>query len=253
MSTFTTPIALHTSKIQEEQIYDFSRKVVFSPEITGNRSLRCCLVSGNSGAESMSHRHPGDEMVFTLHGESVNFFNNRQVSITQHQSLAVPPETKHTTKIMSSAGWKGISFYCDECPLIRNGKKTEQIKSASVQPVVNRDKTIGEVGSGRLQKKVLLSPGKGDTQFLELFLLRFKGSGRDKTQLPRSTYDGETIYFTLSGNFLLSYEDDILSLTSGTAIVIPAMLSHGLKCNSSNKGLIVAASCSCCPLLQTSL
>ena len=123
---FAEPICRTTASIAEEKIYGFKRRCFFAPSVTGNCNIKFCTVAGAYGAESQSHSHPGDEIVLTLENENINYLCGQKVTLRQNQAIAIPHGTEHITKVVKKKSWKGLSFYCDDCPLIKNHHKKEE-------------------------------------------------------------------------------------------------------------------------------
>ena len=241
-NTFKQPIVQSIISAAEEEIYSFKRRTVFAPGTTVNRHIKFCVVAGNRGAQSQYHTHLGDEIVVTLEGESHNYSGDKEFALKQYQGIAIPPGTEHRTTVKNIDAWTGISFYCDDCPLIQ---KRQPISGAEILK-----KKIDETPCPtvkKLHKQSIFSPTLKETHFLELFAL----SSDIPTSVTHLINKGETVYFSVSGSFSLSWENRSVLLRPGMAAAIPAEFTHGLTAEAPNGCKIIGASCSSCPLIPS--
>lgn len=238
---FRFPLIRSISSVTEEKIYSFNRRVVYSPGTTGNSYIKFCTVTGACGAESQSHTHSGDELVFTLEGENTNYSGGNEFTLQQNQAIAIPPGTEHTTKVANIGTWKGISFYCDNCPLI-NKYQYEMRGNITKKNMA----TTSSCSSEYLEKQTIFSPTLKESLFMELFAL----SSDTPVRVTEFKHKGETVYYTISGNVLLSWGPNEMLLEPGMAAAIPAGFPHKLKPEDSNGCKILAGSCSSCPLME---
>lgn len=239
---FQRPIVQLNLSVPEEDIYGFKRRTVFSPKTAANGHVKLCTVTGDYGAQSQTHTHFGDEIVVTLEGENLNFSGNKEFELKQYQGIAIPPGAEHRTTVTGVGGWKGVSFYCEDCPLIQT------LQHASDRKILRKkiDKFSSRSPS-KLQKQLIFSPELKETHFLELFVLSSDGPAPDNSFV----YQGETIYFTVSGSFFILWKDSQVLLKPGMAAVIPAEFSHVLKVEDAIGCKILGVSCSSCPLINS--
>lgn len=233
------PLVRWLAAAPEERLYGFSRKLIFSPEICGNRSIRCCAVSGPHGARSSEHSHPGDEVVIALDGENRTSVDGQSFTLRRLQALAIPPGTGHSTTVTAFDGWRGISFYCDCCPYIQ----TSQAQPHERQPTVKPLKTSVSKHQAGLHQADLFSPAQRETAYLHVSL--FIGAGKAGSDILRQ---GETIYVPLQGMFTLSWTRGETSLQPGMAAAIPANFPHRLEHHGTARSLLAVCSCSSCGL-----
>ena len=178
----------------------------------------------------------------TLEGESLNYSGDKEFALKQYQGMAIPPGTEHKTTVTHVDAWQGISFYCDDCPLIQ---RRQPITGAEILK-----KTIDETPcptEKKLHKQSVFSPTLKETHFLELFAL----SSDIPTSVTHLVNKGETVYFAVSGRLSLSWENGSLLLGPGMAVAIPAEFPHGLTAEAPNGCKIIGASCSSCPLIKS--
>ena len=237
---FNQPVVRSISSIAEEKIYDFQRRTVFSPLTTENCTIRFCAVSGMKDAASQTHTHPGDELVFTLEGSNANHSGGKRFNLRRYQAIAIPPNTGHTT-VVTAGLWKGLSFYCDDCPhLDENPPETRtDIVTKSLAATSNHLK--------HLQEKSIFSPASQESSFMELSFL-FSNS-----PIPAAHFShaGETVYYLISGAVSLRWQQHgWIELRSGMAAAIPAGFAYQLKSEYSGGCRIIAASCSSCSVLR---
>ena len=236
---FTQPIILPSSSIVEEKIFDFYRRTVFSPEISGNCNIKCCTVTGDSGAKSESHTHPGDEIVFTVAGENINSAVEKEYPLRQYQAIAIPPGTEHTTRVTGNGIWKGVSFYCDQCPLIQKSKP----RKLSTVLTKTLDRAI-TTAHKRMYKQILLSPLLQETHFMELFALICT----EPLAEVEFSHKGETVYYLLTGSCKISWWEKEVLLEPDMAVVMPAGFIHRFSMEDEDGCTILAGSCSSCSL-----
>jgi len=236
------PVIRSISSVAEEKIYNFKRRTIFSPETAANCNIKFCTVNSVGGAKSQSHTHPGDEIVVTLRGENINYSGKKEFTLQQDQAIAIPPGKAHTTTVANNGIWKGISFYCDDCPLISG----YQHKTSTD---ITR-KSLGKITSysaDYLAKQAIFSPALNETIFMELFTL----SSNKPLPAVEFTHKGDTVYYTVSGSVILSWYHNSISLELGMAAAIPAGCHHKLKIENHDGCRLIAGSCSSCPLLET--
>lgn len=237
--------AIDTKTVEREALYSFSRAEVFSPEKTGNSALKFCVVSGCHGAESMVHTHPGDEVVMTLCGKTRNFFSKEEVCLQSGEILLVPPGMEHSTRVDSLEDWQGVSFYCDECPFVKQTRMEGNVDSPFKKTLLHPS----EKEKKYLKAENILSPIAGQSSYLSLMLLSLKETGIFEGQsLP-----GETIYYCVDGKFQLKFKDNYVDISAGFAVFVPPNMTHTLISDNSNGFTLLAGSCSFCPLIHNRL
>lgn len=238
--TFNQPIIRSISAVAEEPIYSFTRRTIFSPAIANNFSIKFCAVAGDSDAKSESHIHPGDEVVMTLQGKNINYAQAQEFPLRQNQLIAIPPGTEHSTLVTGSGTWKGLSFYCDDCPHIKNNSRTPQtdvIKKSLKLPT-------SPPPTG-LDKRAIFSPAQRESHYLEINTLSSMGP----VPATQVTHIGETVYCVISGSFNLFWNNSKMVIDTGMAAAIPAGLDHKLSIDDMEGCLILVGSCSSCSLV----
>lgn len=238
--SFKKPLVQKIDAGDEEKIYGFSRRYIFSPEITGNLSIRCCAVSAPVGAQSIDHIHPGDEVVISRRGENRNFVGGLYFALKSGQAITVPPGTLHSTKVTGVDGWEGISFYCDQCPFVGPSHTTTAGLVAMVKPL--EMPVFGPTLD--LHSNVLFSPLGRETAFMQISLV-----GGARGSRCEVAHRGESVYVPLRGFWTLSWPDGESMLQPGMAAAIPAGFRHTLGLDgSSSKASLAICSCSSCSL-----
>ena len=238
-TAFSQPVARSVFSIAKEKIYDFSRKTVFSPLTTGNCTIRFCTVSGMKQATSQPHSHRGDELVFTVDGTSVNRLKKEEFILGGYQAIAIPPGTEHTT-IVTSGVWQGLSFYCDDCALLKEHPVMTET-AITIKSLDNRSDS-----TRHFQKQSIFSPALKESAFMELDFLS------SNTPMPAADFknSGETVYYVLSGTLSLCWEQQCIHLQQQMAAAVPAGFSHQLRAEDAGGCMLIAASCSSCPIRQ---
>jgi len=233
-----------TARLPEEPIYDFRRKTVFSPHSGTSRQLKFCLVRGAAGAASKPHTHPGDEIVLTLAGESTNILPGAEVCLQLGQALAVLPGTVHQTAVTGHDGWQGISFYCDECPVL--AKRLAEPPEGRIAGSAPFGHFLASAAKpGGLPKTSLFSPAAGNARFVELYAV---------TALPSEegraiAFAEETILYVLSGTLTVVAQGAHLVCDTGKAVLLPTSVCCRLQAAGKQPARIIVGSCGCCPLL----
>ena len=240
-NVFEEPIILATCSISEEKIYNFTRRIIFSPKVTENCTIRFCTVTGAYEAESQGHKHPGDELVFTLDGGTLNFSGGMAFAQRQNQAIAIPPNIEHKTIVTTTDQWQGLSFYCDDCPLMNRIKP--ETNTNLVRKSVNN---VTKLCSKYLENQSIFSPALKESSFMELYIL---SSSRD-VSASEFMHRGETVYYVISGNVSISWKHKNKSLHPQMAAAIPAGFSHQLKPEDADGCRLIAASCSSCSMLE---
>ena len=237
---FNQPVVRSIFSIAEEKIYDFQRRTVFSPVTTDNCTIRFCTVSGIKQSTSQTHTHPGDELVFTLEGSNTNNSGGKDFILRRYQAISIPPGTRHRT-VVTTGLWKGLSFYCDDCPLL-----FENPPEARTDIVIKSlDDRISVLN--HLQKKPIFSPASQESSLMELYFL-FSNSPVPATHFMHA---GETVLYVISGAASLCWEPHCrIELQSEMAAAIPAGFSYQLASDDPDGCRIIAASCSSCPIFQ---
>lgn len=236
---FDKPIIRSISTIAEEKIYSFKRRTVFSPGITDNLTIKFCSVTGECGAKSQRHMHPGDEVVITLQGENINYADNREIPLRRNEAIAIPPGRAHSTLVTGSGTWKGLSFYCDDCPHVKKNSR-----GAQTAVIIKSLKPAHFSPAPGLHKYTLFSPAPQETHFMEISVF----SCIARVPVSRFTHLGETVYCAATGSFLLSWKNNRVHIEPGMAAAIPAGLPHGFEVDNPTGCIIIVGSCSVCPL-----
>lgn len=238
--SLTEPLIRSISDAAEERIYGFTRKTLFSPSLTGNPRIKLCAVNGTGGVSSQRHTHPGDELVITLDGATRNFSGTREYPLRQLHALAMPPQTEHQT-VVETQEWNGISVYCDDCPLI-NGYTPSGTGGITVSPLEPPGKGCIDI----LHSRDIFLPLRRETELLSLAVY----SSRAESPSVWITHQEETVYFVIAGQLQVSWANDCHCLGPKVAALLPAGFKHALKAESPCGCLVVAASCSACPLTK---
>ncbi len=237
---FQEPVLLDTTRVDEQKIYSFTRREIFSPQKNGNRGIKFCTVAGPHNAQSQSHTHPGDEIVITVSGENTNFLSGKQIILTANQGLCVPPGCKHTTTVTGIDGWSGLSFYCDDCALIKKNKNTKD-----TAPSKSLSEEISPVIKNNLPTKEMFSPGNKTSCFLEIqeIIIPQKGTSN------KITMASESIYYCTKGEVFVCFFEHKVKLSEKKAIMIPPNTTHMIASGKNTAAALISASCNACPLI----
>ena len=107
---------VHLDDLASEQLYDFQRKVIFSPAARGEGFIKFAVVRGKKGACSQPHTHPRDEVTLTLEGEAELRIGEERYRLMPGSAVRIPPGVSHVVEVISDE-WVVVSAYCDECML----------------------------------------------------------------------------------------------------------------------------------------
>ncbi len=234
------------SEIETENIYDFKRKLIFSPSVTPNHHLRLAMVEGNPGASSQEHRHPGDEVVFTVQGSAVNLVEGESYQTRPQTALCIAPGCIHSSRVISREPWVGISAYCDDCPLMqaRTGGKIKCSHNAV------RERDLSECASdnyGGLMKRTLFCPSLTGNRHISFSILEHR-PGTEKS--PLQPLPTESIVLTLSGKGQITLEGRQYHLTAQTAVCLAPDRSYSFSALGSQPWVAIIVSCDDCPLIR---
>ena len=112
------PEITEVASVESVQLYDFTQKVLFSPETRGEGFIKLTVTTGKKGARSTAHSHPRDEVTLTLKGEAILRAGGEEFHMTEGTAVRLPPGLYHTVEVISDE-WVVVAAYCDECMLCR--------------------------------------------------------------------------------------------------------------------------------------
>lgn len=240
-----TPIIRKLSEIEAQIVYDFKRKIIISPSVTGNDYLRFAKVEGQCGAKSQEHTHPGDEVVLTVSGTAVNMVEGERYRLWPQVALCIPPGKIHTSIVTSQESWIGISAYCDDCLLVK--EKTEGKTKPINGTAIRRDlsKIVPNAYNG-FTKNTIFSPSVTGNGYINFTVME----GHHNSESPEQCHPGDSIFLTLSGRAEIKVGRKNYYLSPQLAIYLPPWQTHSFVAISRETWVSVVVSCDECPLLK---
>jgi quercetin dioxygenase-like cupin family protein len=236
------------SKIAPEKIYDFKRKTIFSPFITGNNHLMLALVEGQYLAKSQNHTHAGDEVTLTLFGKAELTIKNKKYSILPKTAIRVPPGEVHPLVVTSKESWISIAAYCDQCILLNESNRN--IISHSRPNVIIKDTSkVKFQNQNNFKIKRIFAHSIKDNGYINLSIIK---SYPNKNGNRYQYYSfGESIFFTLSGSAEVESKVEKYLLIPEKAMLVSLDQNISLKVISKEPWIGIKISCESCPLFKT--
>lgn len=239
------PIIRKLIKIETETIYDFKRKVIISPSVTGNSYLRFAKVEGRCGAKSQEHTHPGDEVVLTLSGTTVNTVEGEEYKLSPQEALCIHPGQIHTTIVTSQKPWIGVSAYCDDCSLMKE-KRKGQGECIKGNPTKRELSEIEPEAYYDFRRKFIFSPSVTGNRYINFAMME----GLCNSERHEQPHPGDSIFLTLSGRAEIRVGSEKYLLTPQLAICVPPGQTHSFLVISKEPWVSIVVSCDECPLLK---
>jgi len=231
------------SKIIPEKIYDFERKIIFSPLLTGNNNLTFALVKGEYLAKSQNHTHPGDEVTLTLSGKAEISINDKKYFILPYTAIRVPPGQIHPLVVTSKEKWIALAAYCDNCPLIK--EKNEHVFKSNRSDVIKDISKIEFKNKNNLKIKKIFPSSMLNRRYLSLSIIKSYYNNKCKYRCF-----GENIFLTLGGIVEIETKTKKYLLAPERAILIGSEQNISLRVVSKEPWIGINISCKNCPLLQ---
>jgi len=234
------------SKITPEKIYDFERKIIFSPLITGNNNLTFALVKGKYLAKSENHTHPGDEVTLTLSGKAEISINDKKYFILPHTAIRVSPGQTHPLVVTSKEKWIALAVYCDNCPLIK-GENKYIINKSNKLDIIKDTSKIKFKNKNNLEIKKIFPTSIINAGYLNLSIIKsYYANNNNK----KHCYFGENIFLTLSGIAEIESKIKKYLLAPERAILISSKQKFSLKVIGEEPWIGINISCKYCSLLN---
>jgi len=234
------------AKITPEKIYDFERKIIFSPLVTGNNNLTFALVEGEYLAKSQNHTHPGDEVTLTLSGKAEISINDKKYSILPQTAIRVPPGQIHPLVVTSKEKWIALAAYCDSCSLLK--EKIKYIIKSNRLDIIKDISKIEFKNKNNLKIKKIFPISIMNRGYLSLSVI--KSYYTNNSNNKKHCYFGENIFLTLSGIAEVETKTKKYLLAPERAILISPKQSISLKVISKEPWIGINVSCKYCPLLK---
>jgi len=235
-------------KITPEKIYDFERKIIFSPLVTGNNNLTFALVKGEYLAKSQNHTHPGDEVTLTLSGKAEININDKEYFILPHTAIRVSPGQTHPLVVTSKEKWIALAAYCDNCPLIK--KKNKYVIKSNKSDIVKDISKIEFKNKNNLKIKKIFPNSIINAGYLNLSVIKSYNATNNSSNNKKHFYFGEYIFLTLSGVVEVESKTKKYLLDPERAILISSKQKFSLKVISKEPWIGINISCKYCPLLN---
>ena len=115
-------------------------------------------------------------------GSNTNNSGGKDFILRRYQAISIPPGTRHRT-VVTTGLWKGLSFYCDDCPLLFENPP-EARTDIVIKSLDDRVSVLNH-----LQKKPIFSPASQESCLMELYFL-FSNSPVPATHFMHA---GETV------------------------------------------------------------
>jgi len=234
------------SKIVPEKIYDFKRKTIFSPLVTGNNNLMFALVEGEYLAKSQNHIHPGDEVTLTMSGKAEITINNKKYSILPQTAIRVPPWQIHPLVVTSKETWIALAAYCDNCSLLK--EKNKNIIKDSKSNIIKDTSRVKFENKNNLKIKSIFSPYITDVGYLNFSIIKIHYINNGNSQ--KYCNFGENIFLTLSGIVEVETKTKRYLLAPERAILISSEQNISLRVVNKEPWIGINISCKNCPLLK---
>jgi len=234
------------SKIIPEKIYDFKRKTIFSPLVTGNSNLMFALIEGQYLAKSQNHIHPGDEVTLTLSGKAEISINNKKYFIFPYTAIRVPPWQIHPLVVISKETWIALAAYCDNCSLLK--EKNKKIIKNGNSNIIKNTSRVKFQNKNNLKIKNIFLPYITDVGYLNLSIINGHYVNNGNSQ--KYCNFGENVFLTLSGAVEVETKIKKYLLIPERAILISSKQEFSLKVISKEPWIGINVSCKNCPLLK---
>jgi quercetin dioxygenase-like cupin family protein len=95
------------------------RRVLFSPETTGNRRLKMAYLEVPPGSQGTAHLHLGEEVVYTISGRATLAAGGEEYLLEPGTCCLIPPGVAHPARVHGDRPWVAVAAYCDECPVLK--------------------------------------------------------------------------------------------------------------------------------------
>jgi len=233
-------------KITPEKIYDFERKIIFSPLLTGNNNLMFALVKGKYLAKSQNHTHPGDEVTLTLSGKAEISISDKKYPILPQTAIRVPPGQLHPLVVTSKEKWISLAAYCDNCPLIK--EKNKHVFKSNRSDIIKDISKIEFKNKNNLKIKKIFPSSMLNRTYLSLSIIKIQYINNGDSQ--KYCNFGENIFLTLSGVVELENKTKKYLLTPERAALISSEQNISLRVVGKEPWIAINISCNNCPLLQ---
>ena len=233
-------------KITPEKIYDFERKIIFSPLLTGNNNLMFALVKGKYLAKSQNHTHPGDEVTLTLSGKAEISISDKKYPILPQTAIRVPPGQLHPLVVTSKEKWISLAAYCDNCPLIK--EKNKHVFKSNRSDIIKDISKIEFKNKNNLKIKKIFPSSMLNWTYLSLSIIKIQYINNGDSQ--KYCNFGENIFLTLSGVVELENKTKKYLLTPERAVLISSEQNISLRVVGKEPWIAINISCKNCPLLQ---
>lgn len=233
------------SKIIPEKIYDFKRKTIFSPLVTGNNNLMFALIEGQYLAKSQNHIHPGDEVTLTLSGKAEITINNEKYTILPQTAIRVPPWQIHPLIVTSKETWIALAAYCDNCSLLK--EKNKSIIKDGKSNIIKDTSRVKFQNKNNFKVKTIFLPYITNVGYLNLSIMKshyFNGDSQKYCNF------GENVFLTLRGIVEVETKTKKYLLAPERAILISSEQNISLRVISKEPWIGINISCKNCPFLQ---
>jgi len=233
-------------KIIPEKIYDFERKIIFSPLLTGNNNLMLALVNGKYLSKSQNHKHPGDEVTLTLSGKAEISISDKKYSVLPQTAIRVSPGQIHPLVVTSKEKWISLAAYCDNCPLIK--KKNKHIFKSNRSDIIKDISKIEFKNKNNIEVKRIFPRSMLSRTYLSLSVVKIQCINNRDSQ--KYCNFGESVFITLRGVVELENKTKKYLLTPERAVLISSEQNISLRNVGKKPWIAINISCKNCPLLQ---
>jgi quercetin dioxygenase-like cupin family protein len=235
----------NAEEVKAEALGQLERKVLFAPSLGNSQYLRMAVVTGQPGARSVLHVHPGNETTYTWKGEVVIEINEQKYHLGPGDAIAIPPDSVHPVQVVGNEPWVSICFYCDECPALASYRAAGG-KIRSEETCVVESGAIEPQPLGELCRRVLFTPSRDCVNFQRVALIEGCGGGQGAVH----KHLGNECFFTLGGQVTQMIDGRPYTVDANCGMAVPPDVIHQPVVTAARGWLAVAAYCDECPALK---
>jgi quercetin dioxygenase-like cupin family protein len=109
--------------MKPEAFGSINRWFMISPKVGNSKYQRLAYLEGQPGAKGTLHAHPGDEVLYCIHGRANVVIDGEDHFVSPGDAISIPPGSQHYPEVVGQEIWLAVAAYCDDCPLISQAKK----------------------------------------------------------------------------------------------------------------------------------
>jgi quercetin dioxygenase-like cupin family protein len=109
--------------MKPEAFGSMKRWFMITPKVGNSHYQRLAYLEGQPGAKGTLHGHPGDEVLYCVHGRANIIIDGEDHFVSPGDAISIPPGSQHYPEVVGNEVWLAIAAYCDDCPLMAQAKK----------------------------------------------------------------------------------------------------------------------------------